>query len=90
MAQLTIKLVNTLRARANGGPLLPAGLALNVNFPNAPTAATPFAFSRHGTMPPPTAAVSLRSPTRTTYAPAAFRLLADDGSRVVDLWAYRD
>jgi len=24
------------------------------------------------------------------YAPAAFRLLADDGSRVVDLWAYRD
>ncbi|NOV22197.1 hypothetical protein E5S69_01455 [Cupriavidus necator] len=24
------------------------------------------------------------------YQPAAFRLLADDGGRVVDLWAYRD
>lgn len=48
VAQLTIKLVNTLQAKANGGPLLPAGLALNVNFPNAPTSATPFAFSRHG------------------------------------------
>lgn len=49
VAQLTIKLINTLRTKANGGPLLPAGLALNVNFPNAPSAATPFAFSRHGT-----------------------------------------
>lgn len=26
----------------------------------------------------------------TDYQPAAFRLIADDGGRVVDLWAYRD
>lgn len=26
----------------------------------------------------------------TDYRPAAFRLIADDGNRIVDLWAYRD
>jgi 5'/3'-nucleotidase SurE len=49
VAQLTLKLVKALQAKAGTGPLLPAGIALNVNFPNAPTADLKFAFSRFGT-----------------------------------------
>ncbi|GAB2486051.1 5'/3'-nucleotidase SurE [Comamonas humi] len=48
VAQLTIKLLDTLRAKAGSGPLLPKGVALNVNIPPAPTANLPFAFSRQG------------------------------------------
>lgn len=48
VAQLSIKLLKELQAKAGSGPLLPEGLALNVNIPNAPTAALPFAFSRIG------------------------------------------
>ncbi|CAN5774500.1 5'/3'-nucleotidase SurE [soil metagenome] len=48
VAQLTVKLVKALQAKAGTGALLPAGVTLNVNFPNAPTAALGFAFSRFG------------------------------------------
>ena len=48
VAQLTLKLLNALQAKAGTGPLLPAGVTLNVNFPNKPTADLPFAFSRFG------------------------------------------
>lgn len=48
VAQLTIKLVKALQAKAGTGPLLPAGVTLNVNFPNKPTADLKFAFSRFG------------------------------------------
>lgn len=48
VAQLTVRLINALVAKAGTGPLLPAGLALNVNFPNQPTTAMKFAFSRIG------------------------------------------
>lgn len=49
VAQLTVKLIKALQAKAGTGPLLPTGVALNVNFPNAPTANLGWAFSRHGT-----------------------------------------
>jgi 5'-nucleotidase len=49
VAQLSVKLVKALQAKAGTGPLLPTGLALNVNFPNAPKADMAFAFSRIGT-----------------------------------------
>ena len=48
VAQLSVKLLKELQAKAGSGPLLPDGLALNVNFPNAPTPALAWAFSRHG------------------------------------------
>lgn len=50
VAQLTSKLISALQAKAaSGAALLPAGVALNVNFPDAPSATTPWAFSRQGT-----------------------------------------
>ena len=49
VASLTIKLLDSLKARAGDGPLLPPGVALNVNFPKALSTDTPFAFSRIGT-----------------------------------------
>ena len=49
VAQLAVKLLGALQAKAGSGPLLPQGLALNVNFPKAIAADTPFAFSRIGT-----------------------------------------
>lgn len=49
VAQLTLNLVKSLQAKAGTGALLPSGVALNVNFPNAPTTAMKFAFSRFGT-----------------------------------------
>ncbi|MDM0036089.1 5'/3'-nucleotidase SurE [Variovorax sp. J22P271] len=48
VAQLSVKLVKELQAKAGSGPLLPDGVALNVNFPNAPTPGLAWAFSRHG------------------------------------------
>lgn len=49
VAQLTTKLITALQAKAGTAALLPAGIALNVNFPDVPTTATPWAFSRQGT-----------------------------------------
>jgi len=49
VAQLTVKLLGALQAKAGNGTLLPAGVALNVNFPDAPTANTAWGFARHGT-----------------------------------------
>ena len=48
VAKLTTQLLEALQAQAGNGALLPTGLALNVNFPNAPALDTPFAFARHG------------------------------------------
>ncbi|MCB1755115.1 MAG: 5'/3'-nucleotidase SurE [Gammaproteobacteria bacterium] len=48
IAGLSIKLVQELESKADNGPLLPDGLALNVNFPDEPAADTPFAFSEIG------------------------------------------
>jgi 5'-nucleotidase len=48
VATLTVSLLKALQAKAGAGALLPGGLALNVNFPNAPTTAMKFAFSRFG------------------------------------------
>ncbi len=47
VASLTLQLLNELSKKANGGALLPAGVALNVNFPEELSNAT-WAFSRHG------------------------------------------
>jgi 5'-nucleotidase len=49
VAKLTVKLIAALQAKAGTGALLPDGLALNVNFPDAPTLGLAWAFSRHGT-----------------------------------------
>jgi 5'-nucleotidase len=49
VARLTTKLLAALQAKAGSGPLLPAGVALNVNFPDAPSANAAWAFARHGT-----------------------------------------
>lgn len=49
VAQLTVKLLKALQAKAAEGPLLAPGVALNVNFPDAPTADLPWSFSRIGT-----------------------------------------
>lgn len=49
VAQLTVKLIAALQAKAGSSALLPTGTALNVNFPNAVTASTPWSFSRIGT-----------------------------------------
>jgi len=48
VAQLTVKLVKTLQAKADEDGLLAPGIALNVNVPNAPTSELKFAFSRFG------------------------------------------
>jgi len=48
VAQLSVKLLKALQAKAGSGALLPPGLALNVNYPKAVAANTPFAFSRIG------------------------------------------
>jgi 5'/3'-nucleotidase SurE len=48
VAQLTIKLLKALQAKAGTGALLAPGVTLNVNFPNKPTADLKFAFSRFG------------------------------------------
>ena len=48
VAQLTGKLLAALQARAGTNPLLPAGIALNVNFPDSPAASTGWAFARQG------------------------------------------
>lgn len=49
VAQLTTKLIAALQAKAGSSPLLPTGVALNVNFPDAPTVAAGWAFARQGT-----------------------------------------
>lgn len=49
VAQLTIKLLAALQAKAGTAGLLPAGVALNVNYPDAPAANAAWAFARHGT-----------------------------------------
>jgi len=49
VGQLSVKLLQALQAKAGSGALLPNGVALNVNFPKAIAADTPFAFSRIGT-----------------------------------------
>ncbi|KQV91260.1 acid phosphatase [Massilia sp. Root351] len=49
VAQLTARLLATLQAKAGAGPLLPAGVALNVNFPDTPAANASWAFARQGT-----------------------------------------
>lgn len=49
VAQHLVRLVRRLQEhRPADGGLLPLGVALNVNVPNAPTAQTPWAFSRQG------------------------------------------
>jgi 5'-nucleotidase len=49
VAQLATKLIGALQAKAGTSALLPAGVALNVNFPDAPAASAGWAFSRQGT-----------------------------------------
>jgi 5'-nucleotidase len=49
VAQLTVKLIAALQAKAGGSALLPAGIALNVNFPDGVAATAPWPFSRIGT-----------------------------------------
>ncbi|MBB3219329.1 5'/3'-nucleotidase SurE [Pseudoduganella umbonata] len=49
VAQLATRLLATLQAKAGSAALLPAGVALNVNFPDTPTASTGWAFARQGT-----------------------------------------
>ncbi|GGX95532.1 acid phosphatase [Massilia dura] len=49
VAQLTTKLIAALQAKAGSAALLPAGVALNVNFPDAPAANAGWAFARQGT-----------------------------------------
>ncbi|MHA4869890.1 5'/3'-nucleotidase SurE [Duganella sp. PWIR1] len=49
VAQLTLKLIAALQAKAGSSALLPAGVALNVNFPDSPSTSNVFAFTRQGT-----------------------------------------
>lgn len=49
VAQLTTRLISALQAKAGSSALLPAGVALNVNFPDVPAANTAWAFTRQGT-----------------------------------------
>jgi 5'/3'-nucleotidase SurE len=50
VAELAVRLLNELEAKIKSGqPLLPNGVALNVNFPNAAKSNSEFAFSRIGT-----------------------------------------
>ena len=48
IANLSVKLLDVLIAKAAGAPLLPERMLLNVNFPDVVTATTPFEFSRIG------------------------------------------
>lgn len=48
VAQQTLKLIAALQAKAGSSPLLPAGVALNVNFPDSVNASSSWAFSRIG------------------------------------------
>jgi 5'-nucleotidase len=48
VAQLTAKLLVALQAKAGTSALLPAGVALNVNFPDVPSSTTPWSFARQG------------------------------------------
>ena len=68
VAQLTTTLLQALQAKAGSGALLPAGVALNVNFPNAPTANTAWAFSRHGTFDLYGMKFSSKAPWGATYS----------------------
>jgi 5'-nucleotidase len=49
VAQLTVKLIAALQAKAGSSALLPTGTALNVNFPNGVTSGSAWSFSRIGT-----------------------------------------
>nr|WP_315251581.1 5'/3'-nucleotidase SurE [uncultured Duganella sp.] len=49
VAQLTVKLIAALQAKAGSSALLPSGTALNVNFPDGVAASAPWSFSRIGT-----------------------------------------
>jgi 5'-nucleotidase len=52
VGQLTVRLISTLEANARGGRLLPAGIALNVNYPTfsaGESAMLKWALARHGT-----------------------------------------
>lgn len=48
VAQQTLKLIAALQAKAGSSALLPAGVALNVNFPDSVNASSSWAFSRIG------------------------------------------
>lgn len=48
VAHHAVMLVKTLQDKAGKGPLLPSGMALNMNFPNGPTADLPWVFARQG------------------------------------------
>jgi 5'-nucleotidase len=49
VAQLSIKLIAALQAKAGTSALLPTGVALNVNFPTGVASGASWAFSRQGT-----------------------------------------
>jgi 5'-nucleotidase len=49
VAQLTTRLITALQAKAGSSAMLPAGVALNVNFPDAPAANAAWSFARQGT-----------------------------------------
>lgn len=82
VAGLSVKLIKELQAKAakHAEPLLPHGVALNVNFPNAVTPGTAFAFSRIGsfdlynlkfvTSPAPGLGFGLNDPATATRAQA--------------------
>lgn len=89
VAQLTIDLINALQAKAGTGALLPTGLALNVNYPNAPTKALKWAFSRHGTYD--LYALSFKNSvpyglgiTNNTATPTAAQLVEDESLVIKD------
>ena len=48
IASLATQFVKSLEDKAKTGKLLPAGVALNVNFPDSANASMPFAFSKQG------------------------------------------
>lgn len=48
VAQLTVKLIAALQAKAGSSALLPTGTALNINFPDGVAATAPWAFARIG------------------------------------------
>ena len=49
VAQLATKLIAALQAKAGASALLPGGVALNVNFPDAPAVNAAWSFARQGT-----------------------------------------
>lgn len=69
VARLSVKLIRQLQEKAGTGPLLPSGLALNVNFPNAPRLDLRWAFSRHGSFD----AYGLKFNNRVPYGFSASR-----------------